>query len=212
MIIQQIEIRYKQIDQESQSNFQKYFQQSQCIILDSIHYNHLSSSNSTPPIIYTFRLRLFLYFGIALIFIRSTNLHLFVRRTTISLSLPLPILISSVRLRIANRFTSRQYPQRTYTLDERNARRTRKKLMNHRFISFKDNLFIPNKSYQLERLVFFLLASHKSKSTQYSKKSKCCQSCIVFCTSIWQFAFSFSFCSLCFSYWLCWSCWYLRFS
>jgi len=40
----------------------------------------------------------FLYFGIALIFIRSTNLHLSIRRPTISLSLPLQILISSVRL------------------------------------------------------------------------------------------------------------------
>ena len=63
--------------------------------------------------------------------------------------------------------------------------------------SFKYNVFIANKSYQLESLVFFLLASYKSKSTQYSEKSKCCQASIVFCTSIWQFAFSFSFFDCC---------------
>jgi len=40
-----------------------------------------------------------LYFGIALFFIRSTNLHLSVRRATISLSLPLTVLISNVRLK-----------------------------------------------------------------------------------------------------------------
>jgi len=40
-----------------------------------------------------------LYFGIALIFIRYTNHHLPVRKATISLSLPLTVLISNVRLK-----------------------------------------------------------------------------------------------------------------
>ena len=68
-------------------------------------------------------------------------------------------------------------------------------------------MFIANKSYQLERLVFFLLTSYKTKSTQYSEKSKCCKASIVFCTCIWKFTLAIHIlrCRRCCR--LSWSCW-----